>query len=584
MSLDLEIARPASAATLPASESQATSIGNSVYDNGKIREVNEDEGNYCVSLTQGLQKLRPGRADFGAADLSKAAQRMAGVGADAPMIISMLRCAVIAWGELARAKYDDSHITRIAHYGIENPIQSVASDGTDLISTGIQALDLVSAVDLCRTFTSYRPALIHGLLREQETMNVIAAPKVGKSWLVLLMAFCLANGRLFLGHQCTRVPVLILDNELHPETAAQRLKAVSSALNCATDGIHVISLRGQLESLPVLEPRLIAAAKSVGAKVIVLDALYRLLPIDTSENDNSGMMQLYNCLDRIANLSGAAVVCIHHSSKGSQAEKSVTDGGSGAGSISRAADTHVFLRPHVTEGHVVFEAVARSWPPPVPCVVKREGDLWELVPDANPALVKGRRLAESPGVNVDSVIALVPDVPSHWKDIAADAKDRLRLSQERVRQLLAQAVRDGALYKSTGARNSICYSRQPVVDSGATSERVLAYNKEHPGATTRQIAEALKTTGRTVQRARKGRCDILGDNPTDNLGDNPRVVGDDIPKAALKGAARGGRRLSAEPGGGCRPSNGKELSFTKHGGCDSTIPDESMTDRFDDIS
>ena len=35
------------------------------------------------------------------------------------------------------------------------------------------------------------PPLIHGLLREGETMNVIAAPKTGKSWLVLNLALAM---------------------------------------------------------------------------------------------------------------------------------------------------------------------------------------------------------------------------------------------------------------------------------------------------------------------------------------------------------------------------------------------------------
>ena len=38
---------------------------------------------------------------------------------------------------------------------------------------------------------------------------------------------------------------------------------------------------------------------------------------------------------------GAAFVLVHHSTKGSQAEKSVTDTGSGAGAMSRAVDSHI---------------------------------------------------------------------------------------------------------------------------------------------------------------------------------------------------------------------------------------------------
>jgi len=34
-------------------------------------------------------------------------------------------------------------------------------------------------------FPKLRPPIIHGLLREGETLNVNAPPKTGKSWMVL---------------------------------------------------------------------------------------------------------------------------------------------------------------------------------------------------------------------------------------------------------------------------------------------------------------------------------------------------------------------------------------------------------------
>ena len=48
---------------------------------------------------------------------------------------------------------------------------------------------------LLRTFPERRPSLIEGLLRKGETMNIIAAPKIGKSWLSLGLAFAVATGR-----------------------------------------------------------------------------------------------------------------------------------------------------------------------------------------------------------------------------------------------------------------------------------------------------------------------------------------------------------------------------------------------------
>jgi RecA-family ATPase len=218
------------------------------------------------------------------------------------------------------------------HQGCKDAADLIAAHGADAVRQAIaQAvpwnkpevveesasaeLTVVTAANLVATHSDYRKPLIEGLLREGETMNIIAAPKVGKSWLVLLLAFSVANGLSFLGRKCAQGSVPIIDNELHPETAAQRLRSVADALGVGLENVHLVSLRGQLEDLPTLRSRIERAALKVGARLIVLDALYRLLPVGASENDNAGMMQLYNEIDGIARESGASIIAIHHPEK-----------------------------------------------------------------------------------------------------------------------------------------------------------------------------------------------------------------------------------------------------------------------------
>ena len=65
--------------------------------------------------------------------------------------------------------------------------------------------------------------------------------------------------------------------------------------------------------------------------LIIIDALYRILPEGTSENDNAQITRVFNKLDNIAKKNDCAVINIHHSSKGNQGDKAVTDVGAGAG-------------------------------------------------------------------------------------------------------------------------------------------------------------------------------------------------------------------------------------------------------------
>ncbi|MCX7429241.1 MAG: AAA family ATPase, partial [Planctomycetia bacterium] len=119
-------------------------------------------------------------------------------------------------------------------------------------------------------------------------------------------------------------------------------------------------------------------------KLIVLDAWYRFLPPGLSENDNAGVMSLYNLIDGYAERLGAAWLNVHHASKGDQGGKGITDVGSGAGSQSRAADTHLIIRPHENDGVAVVEAVVRSWPAVDKLAVRFDFPVWSLDRNADP--------------------------------------------------------------------------------------------------------------------------------------------------------------------------------------------------------
>ena len=248
--------------------------------------------------------------------------------------------------------------------------------------------EIIGASSLVSDHPRLRTPVIHGLLREGETMNVIAAPKTGKSWLALDLAVAVAMGRPWLGIYDT-VPgnVLIIDNELHAETSAHRLPKVVAArgMNVAAigDRIGVANLRGRLEDINGLAATLLAL-KPRGYKVIILDAFYRFMPIGGDENSNATMAAIYNTIDAVADALGCCFVLIHHSSKGSQANKSVTDVGAGAGSQSRATDTHLVLRPHEEDGVVVLDAAVRSWPPVEPACLRWSFPVWDLDASLDP--------------------------------------------------------------------------------------------------------------------------------------------------------------------------------------------------------
>ncbi len=289
--------------------------------------------------------------------------------------------------------------------------------------------------------------IIHGLLRVGETMNVIAASKVGKSWIIYLFALCIVTGRR-LWDTFGIVPgdVLILDNELFPEVSAFRLPLVAKALGLDPedcDGkLFVKNLRGCLLDIHGIARYLRKNVKPGQYKVIVIDAYYRILPEGMDENGNSPTTQIYNQIDSLSRELGCAFILVHHSSKGSQSSKAVTDVGAGAGAQSRAADVHLVLRPHEEPGVVVAEAALRSQPPLEPICLRFDAStfpLWKLVEGLDATALK----ADKPKTNINQVAERVLKcLKEHGAQTRTACRAKLQISGERLNQaievLLAQ--------------------------------------------------------------------------------------------------------------------------------------------------
>jgi hypothetical protein len=150
--------------------------------------------------------------------------------------------------------------------------------GTSAASTPPRtaALPILTAGELVTAHPHLRPVLIDGLLREGETANIIAPPKIGKSWLTYDLAISVATGRHWLGtYRTSPGNVLLIDNELHPETIARRLPKVAEAMGVpfsdVADKIDVLALRGRLTDLMSLRPQLVALGPG-RYKLVTVDA------------------------------------------------------------------------------------------------------------------------------------------------------------------------------------------------------------------------------------------------------------------------------------------------------------------------
>lgn len=284
-------------------------------------------------------------------------------------------------GDHLKIRHDGAHGTAYVVHPRSGLVRlDGEGNGTDA-AADLPPPKLLKPSDLYRDHPRLREPIIEGLLRRTETMNVVAPSKTGKSWLSLGLALCIATARPWLGRfPVKRGRVLLIDNELHVETIASRLKWVAESMGLGVEEYNehlcIESLRGQLRSLADMGPYF---GSIVGQfDVTILDAGYRFTSPGEDENSNAVMTMRYNLLDSYANLTGSAYVYVHHSSKGDQTGKATVDVGAGAGAQARAVDCHLVLvsDPMLETGRLAVDAAVRSFPPLDSFTIRREGPIW----------------------------------------------------------------------------------------------------------------------------------------------------------------------------------------------------------------
>lgn len=399
-------------------------------------------------------------------------------------------------------------------YGEKSSASPASTDDVDI--SGIVGHDEedddepISLNKLIANFRGLNAPIIHGLLREGETMNIIASPKVGKSWMVDLLAISLASGLDWLGYKVDSGDVLLIDNELHINTTTWRIMQVANALKMKTplfsNHIDVRSLRGKLKDLHRLA-KTFNKIKPHQYKVIVIDAFYRTLPLGVDENDNGAIANLYNLLDLHAARLKCAFVLIHHASKGNQSNKSVTDVGAGAGSQSRAVDTHLVIRPHQDKDTFVVDAAVRSWAPIEPFVIRKQHPLFVVDPKADPEDLQGAEKKREPKPTltleafVDNCVGAYD--PCSARLIAYHAEQQYGLSERKAKEMLELAQENKTVCKIK-AGSKMQYVKYRPGFNGDKGQWVAALIANKPDMDIAEIAQKTGASERYVRLVKSG--------------------------------------------------------------------------------
>jgi hypothetical protein len=317
--------------------------------------------------------------------------------------------------------------------GCADPPQKTFAD----LEAHFPKLARISAFDLPAKYPQERRNVIKGILRHGDVANFVGGPKTRKSFLVMQLALSVASGTPFLCWPTIQHRVLLVDNELRPDDLARRMTAMAQAMGLdfanVAKQIDIMPLRGLLADVNTIRDELCTIPGTYG--LVIVDALYKAMPRDSEENSNSDMTRAYVVLDAIAETHDCGMAVVHHTSKGSQAGKSVSDIGAGAGAQSRSADAHIVLLPHDDDDTIVLDAILRSLPPIEPFCLTFDYPLWRLAPDKDP-----ERVAEKQTVTLEDFLEVIPAEPSRKTEVLAHAKEVLGVSERRLAALLHEAT------------------------------------------------------------------------------------------------------------------------------------------------
>ena len=185
-----------------------------------------------------------------------------------------------------------------------------------------------------------KPELISGVLRVGHKMLISGPSKAGKSFLLMNLAVCFAEGLPWIGCPCKQGRVLYVNLELDESSCFNRFSEIYKRLGIEPKNarnITIWNLRGKAVPMDKLTPFLINRYKGKGYVAIIIDPIYKVITGD--ENSATDMSIFCGYFDRAAIEIEAAMIYCHHHSKGANTKYSNSmDRSSGSGVFARDPD------------------------------------------------------------------------------------------------------------------------------------------------------------------------------------------------------------------------------------------------------
>jgi len=233
--------------------------------------------------------------------------------------------------------------------------------------------------------------LIEGMLHQGEKMVLAGTSKSFKTWSLVDLGLSVAAGKFWWGRKTVQGTVLYINFEIQDYFIRERSTMVAKSKGVIEEkkNFHLWNLRGHAADFALLRDRIATTAGSAYG-LIIIDPIYKLLG-DRDENKAGDIARMLNEFEKLAVMTGSAVVFGHHYSKGNQAAKDPMDRMGGSGVFARDPDTLINLTKHQQEGAFTVECQTRNFAPVKPFCVRWDWKQSLMSPDdkLDPAKLKG---------------------------------------------------------------------------------------------------------------------------------------------------------------------------------------------------
>jgi RecA-family ATPase len=237
-----------------------------------------------------------------------------------------------------------------------------------------------------------KPAeIIEGILYKGLKMMLGGPSKARKTWTLMHLALALVTGRMWLGHQCQKGPVLYVNFELPEPFFKERALWILKRMGIEgiPPGFYELNLRGYAGPAEIVLPAITKKIERLPLlSAIVIDPTYKLMGTTRDENKAADIASLMNEFDKVAVQTGASVISAAHFAKGNASLKEAIDRISGSGVFGRDPDSILIMSPLNTEDAFQLEFILRCLPPKKEVAIRWNIPCFEIDDSLNPSDLK----------------------------------------------------------------------------------------------------------------------------------------------------------------------------------------------------